>query len=146
MQKSGIWKKDLQKSLRQEIESWRKFKSGKINYRISSPITRATFSVFDTKVWEIFPQETGFGLQPGVWDSKTSKIGLKLSWQQGISDHQSDSLLPTHWKTISLNLAKLFTFHIKNKMFGLSAEKTTPSLSPLVRNTWEWNGPFLHVL
>ena len=34
----------------------------KNHYRISSPICRAIFSIFDTKVWEIFSQETGFGL------------------------------------------------------------------------------------
>ena len=51
---------------------------------------------------------------------------LKLSQQQRISDHQSDSLLPTHWKTISINSAKLFSFHITNKIFGLFAAKTTP--------------------
>lgn len=42
------------------------------DYHISSPISRAMFSVFGTKVWEIFPRETGFGLKPMVWDSKTS--------------------------------------------------------------------------
>lgn len=37
----------------------------------------------------------------------------KLS-QQRISDHQADSLVPTHWKTISLNSGKLFrTSHYK---------------------------------
>ena len=40
---------------------------------------------------------------------------LKLSWQQRISHHRSDSLLPTHWKTISLNSAKLFSFYITNE-------------------------------
>ena len=30
------------------------------------------FSVFATKVWEIFSQQIGFGLLPRVWDSKTS--------------------------------------------------------------------------
>ena len=39
---------------------------------------------------------------------------LKLTWQQRISDHQSDSLLPTHWKTISSNSAKnLLISHYK---------------------------------
>ena len=70
---------------------------------------------------------------------------LKLSWQQRISDHKLDSLLPTHWKTILLNSAKLLSIHITNEIFGLSAVKTTPSLARLVRDTWEWNGPFLHV-
>ena len=40
-------------------------------YRISLPISRAIFSVFDTKVQQIFPRETGFSLQPRVWNSKT---------------------------------------------------------------------------
>ena len=38
------------------------FRRVKNHYRISSPICRAIFSTFDTKVWEIFSQETGFGL------------------------------------------------------------------------------------
>ena len=73
-------------------------------------------------------------------------VCFKFAKTKRISDHQSDSLLPTHWKTISLNSEKLFTFHITDEISGLSAEKTTPSLSHLVRNTWEWNGPYLHIL
>ena len=48
---------------------------------------------------------------------------LKLSRQQRISDHQSDSLLPTHWKTISLNSAKnLLISHYKWNVWSLCCE------------------------
>ena len=79
----------------------------------------------------------GFGIQKQLQiqysckmnvNSKYCSALLKLSWQQPISDHQSDSLLPTHWKTIALNLAKLFSFHTSNKIFGFSALKTTAHL------------------
>ena len=61
-------------------------------------------------------------------NSKYCSALLKLSWQQPISDHQSDFLLSTHWKTIALNSAKLFSFHTTNKIFGFSALKTTAHL------------------
>ena len=41
---------------------------------------------------------------------------------------------------------KFFSFHITNEIFGLSTVKTPPLLARLVQDTWEWNGPFLHVL
>ena len=41
---------------------------------------------------------------------------------------------------------KLSSSHITYEIFGLSAVKVTPSLARLVRDTWEWNGLFLHVL
>ena len=44
-----------------------------------------------------------------------------------IFGHQSDSLKD--------DLTQLFTFHIIDEISGLSAEKTTPSLSHLVQNT-----------
>ena len=48
---------------------------------------------------------------------------LKLTRQQRISDHQSDSLLPTHWKTISLNSAKtLLISHYKWDFLSLCCE------------------------
>ena len=48
---------------------------------------------------------------------------LKLTWQQRISDHQSDSLLPMHWKTISLNSAKtLLISHYKWNTWSLCCE------------------------
>ena len=37
---------------------------------------------------------------------------LQLSWQQRISDHQSDSFLPTHWKTISLQSKNSTYFYL----------------------------------
>ena len=101
------------------------------------------FSVFDKKVWEIFSQETGFCLYPRVWNSKTStnqvlmrndrkfhdcsalyvtcfKIDMTITY----SDHQSDSLLPTHWKTISLNSAKtLLISHYKWNIWSLCRKK-----------------------
>lgn len=102
------------------------------------------------------------------WDSKTSTIANLILIQNDCkfcdcstlymtcfkivmtttylcSDHQSDSLLPMHWKMISLNLAKLFSFYISNEIFGHSAMKTTLSPACLVRDTWEWNSPiFAH--
>ena len=51
-------------------------------------------------------------------------------------------MLPTQWKTISLNLAKPSSFHITNEIFGLSAVKTTSSLACLVRDTLSSSGPF----
>ena len=48
---------------------------------------------------------------------------LKLSWQQRISDHKLDSLLPAHWKTILLNLAKtLVNSHYKWNIWSLTCE------------------------
>ena len=48
---------------------------------------------------------------------------LKLTWRQRISDHQSDSLLPTHWKTISLNPAKtLLISHYKWNIWSLCCD------------------------
>ena len=70
---------------------------------------------------------------------------FKIDMTKRISDHQSDSLLPTYWKTISLTSAKtLLISHYKWNIWSLV--KTTPSLARLVRDTWEWNGSFLHVL
>ena len=37
--------------------------------------------------------------------------------------------------TLKGDLTQLFTFHIMDEISGLSAEKTTPSLSRLVQNT-----------
>ena len=37
--------------------------------------------------------------------------------------------------TLKDDLTQLFTFHIMDEISGLSAEKTTPSLSRLVQNT-----------
>ena len=72
---------------------------------------------------------------------------LKLPWQQHISDHQSDSLLPMHWKTISLNSANLFSFRIRHEIFwSLRCENHSITCSSIVRSSWEWNGPFLHLL
>ena len=75
-------------------------------------------------------------------DSVTAALftwhALKLSWQQRISEHQSDSLLPAHWKTISLNSAKTLLISHYKWILGLSAVKTTPSFALLVRDTWEW--------
>ena len=62
---------------------------------------------------------------------------LKLSWQQRISDHQSDSLLPTRWKTISLNSAKILLIsHCKWNIWSLCCENHS------IGNNWEWNGHF----
>ena len=55
---------------------------------------------------------------------------LKLSWQQHISDHKSDAPLPTHWRTISLNSAKvLLISHYKWNIWSLYCEN--PSIACL---------------
>ena len=75
-------------------------------------------------------------------DSVTAALftwhALKLSWKQRISEHQSDSLLPAHWRRSHSTRQKPFSFHITNEILGLSAVTTTPSFALLVRDTWEW--------
>ena len=58
----------------------------KNHYRISSPVSRAIFSVFDTKVWEIFTQETRYGLLQKVWDSKPSTYLMLTRKDRKVSD------------------------------------------------------------
>ena len=55
---------------------------------------------------------------------------LKLSWQQRIFDHQSDYLLPTHWKTTSLNSAKpLLISHYKWNIWSLYCQNRSLACS-----------------
>ena len=63
---------------------------------------------------------------------------LKLTWRQRISDHQSDSLLPTHWKTISLNPAKtLLISHYKWNIWSLCCDNYSIACSS---SSGHWNG------
>ena len=59
---------------------------------------------------------------------------LKLMWQQRISDHQQVLYFPRIERRSHSTRQKLFSFHITNEIFGLSAVKTTPSLARLVRD------------
>ena len=108
----------------------------KNHYRISSPVSRAIFSVFDTKVWEIFTQETRYGLLPKVWDSKPSTDLMLTRKDRKVSDCSAlyvmtttyfwppiGSLLPTLWKNISLDLANtLLISHYKLIIWSLCCE------------------------
>ena len=93
------------------------------DYRISSPISRAIFQYLTQKFGRFFHKKRasaysrGFGIQKISTNLVLCEMTVNsviaaiftwhaLKWQQRISDHQSDSLLPTHWKTMSLNSVK----------------------------------------
>ena len=67
---------------------------------------------------------------------------LKLTWQQHILTTNQILCFPRIERRSHATRQKLFSFHITDEIFGLSAVKTTPSLVFLVQDAWEWNGYF----
>ena len=67
---------------------------------------------------------------------------LKLTWQNVFLTTNQILCFPCIERRSHSPRQKLFSFHITNEIFGLSAVRTTPSLARLVRDTWEWTAHF----